>query len=250
MIWRRVLFLAGVSTTLTLVACGALIGIQDIGVDPAASTHDSAVHLDAAEPVDAPPSEEDDSATIVDSAPPVILDASTPRRRVFLTSTVTKGAMGGVAGAQTLCRAAASNGKLGGNWVPFVSGEGVNAVDRLDFDGPYVTVTNPPIVVVAHKDDIRNKLPLGHLINIQENGIQLMSPQGSALVWTGSDTSGNGTAYNCNNWGVGNGTAAGFMGWFDQASNGKWIQHDSTTPFVAPYDCGTPAHLYCFELTN
>jgi hypothetical protein len=245
-IWRRVLFLAGVSST--LLACGALIGIQDLGVDPASPTRDSAVHIDAAEPVDGPPSEEDDSAAIVDSAPPVILDASTPRRRVFLTSGKVSGGMGGVSGAETLCRAAASNGKLGGNWVPFVSGDGTNAIDRLDFDGPYVTLSAPPIVVVAHKDDIRNKLPLGHLIDIQENGIELTGSP--ALVWTGSDRSGNATPYNCNNWMTGNGTAAGIAGSFDQVSNGKWIQNDGSAPFVGTFDCGTQAHLYCFELTN
>ena len=236
MTWRRFLVLAGVSST--LVACGALIGILDIGVDPAPLAHDAGGHFDGAEPVDAPAPE--DSAPDVDLPPPVIVDSSTPARRVFLTSTTTRGAIGGLAGADTLCRSAASG--LGGTWVAWVSGEGKNAYDRLDFPGPYITVTHA--LVVLHKTDLQTA-PLEHLINIMENGTQLMSDK--PWVWTG--TLRNGTAsYDCNNWTNGSGAAAGIAGSFDQVSNGKWTQNDGEAPFVATFNCGTLAHLYCFEL--
>ena len=236
---RPVLVMIGISST--LVACGALIGIQDIGVDPARPARDAGPLFEggeAGEPADAVPVE--DSAADAGTPPPVIVDASTPSRRVFLRSTATNGSIGGLAGADTLCRSAASG--LGGTWVAWVSGEGMNAIDRIDFPGPYVTVNH--VLVALTKTDLLTA-PLEHLINVKEDGTELMSDK--PWVWTG--TLRNGTAsYNCNNWTTGNGAIPGVAGSFDQASNQKWTQNDGEAPFVATFNCGTLAHLYCFEL--
>jgi hypothetical protein len=223
-------------------ACGALIGIQDLGVDPARPGHDGGTPLEAGdgvEPADALSPE--DSAPVEASAPPIVLDAATPTRRVFLRSEPTSGHLGGLSGADTLCNSAATN--LGTRrWVAFVSGEGMRAIDRLDFRGPFVTVTGT--LVLLDKNDIPNKPPLEHLINITETGAPLASNQ--PFVWTGTDRNGNASPYDCSDWG--NGTI-GFAGRFDQASNNAWIQTDQQ-PFAAAFGCGTPAHLYCFEQTN
>lgn len=229
-----------------LGACGALIGIQDIGVDGVATKpHDGGIDADAGvQPVEMIA---EGGVPDVYIPPPQMLEAGTASRRVFLTSMLWRGgSLGGVSGATTLCNSAASSTKppLGGSWVPWISDQSMNAPERLSWPGPYVTVNN--VLVAQHKTDLTNPTAtLAYPINIQENGVQLQDDK--PFVWTGTHGDGQGSA-NCGNWTNMGPGQIGTLGAFNQTTNPKWTDLGGQ-PFTlyGAYDCNNLAHLYCFE---
>jgi hypothetical protein len=235
---RHLFVLVGVSSMLG--ACGALIGIQDIGVDPAApKPRDSGIDGATGAPTDSEPPSDVGAPDVY--TPPLMLEAGTETRRVFLTQGTWNGNLGGVSGANTLCNNAASvlPTPLGGSWVAWLSDQQLNAPQRLTWSGAYVTLSKVPIA--ATKGDLTAK-SLAHVIDVMENGVQLADTK--PYVWTGTHADGQGAA-NCSNWGNAGPGQVGIAGSFNDPS--KWTDNGGE-PFVGASYCGAAAHLYCFEL--
>lgn len=67
-------------------------------------------------------------------------------RRIFLTSTVYGGDLGGLAGADAICQARADAANLGGTWRAILSTRQVDARDHVDGSLPRVNVDGTPVL--------------------------------------------------------------------------------------------------------
>jgi hypothetical protein len=230
---RRILALLLVPSL--LAGCGLLIGVEELGVDPSdASAPVVVVEAQAPDVVDAakPPVD----ASVVDASDATVRTS----RRVFLTSTQTKGAFdGATAGADKACTAAATTAKLGGGpWVAWLSGNGKNAIDRITYDGPYVRLDNAPVVPTSGK--------LDNPINVMENGN--VAPGNDPWVWTGTLVNGVASVHSCNAWTFSSPstTVYGMAGSFDQATD-KWTNNDGPGLGFPAFGCQANGRFYCFE---
>ena len=155
---------------------------------------------------------------------------SGPVVSVFVTNDEFDGNLGGLAGADAICQAAADEAELGGTWTAWLSDSNTNAIDRIP-DGQYQLVDGTQ--VADDKADLTDG-SLRDAINLTENG----GPRGSS-VWTGTDANGNGTFNNCNNWTVNSSESVGDRG-FNANTSEFWTLNPP------PLQCGDPNPLYCF----
>lgn len=215
--------------------CGDIVGIVD---------------LDSTEKPDAAPSPSD---AAVDVAPDVALvdagadvpgdakiDSGPTFRRVFVTSGafMKDGNLGGVTGANGKCAAAAGSQGLnaaGEKWIAWLSGDGMDAIDRLTWNGPYQLLDGRQ--VAADKAQLRS----GNLTNPIELNEKKELADGTAdqkRVWTGTAANGNITTNTCANW------SNGFqdVGTYGRATSkdGAWTAEGNTS-------CVAVMRLYCFE---
>lgn len=158
-----------------------------------------------------------------------------PARRVFATSTVQSGALGGLAGADAICQARADAAALGGTFKAWLSDASQNPATRLTRAfADYALVTG---TVIAHGWGDLLDGALEHAIDADETGAALSSPRGA---WTNTTISGGFGGQSCNDW------TTGTVG-----TNGVWGAVDATdatwTNEVASTDCSRTLHLYCFE---
>ena len=234
MVARRLFALAVFAST--LAACGALIGIEGLTVDPldaSAATFDrQAPDVDVGGP-----------QPKMDADVMIIPDGAVPPKRVFVTSTGTTGdlvavtgADSGVAGANALCNAAAS--KLGkSTWVAWLSDGTTNAIDRIPRKGPYVLLNG---VKIADTYDMIASGTLLHPINVTEN--DATAPNTNTLVWTGTRSNGVASDVHCGAWKRGDVGALGAGGSYTESMSGRWT--DLGPPHVL---CNAIGRLYCFE---
>jgi hypothetical protein len=213
---------AALSMMLAAGACAPIVGIQKLEVE--------SVEADASI---------SDAAVDGGNQPADTGDSGQPSKRVFVTSDLGNGNMGGAAGADGRCQAAAGRAGLGGTWTAWLSSDGVNAVDRLTSDGPYVLVDGRRVAI----DKVQ--LVSGNLevpINIMENG---ETAAGVLNVWTG--TRSNGTLFaDCNGWSTTNVIVFGTAGLVDRSKDGFWTD-DRGIVQGAGWGCQTDMRLYCFE---
>jgi hypothetical protein len=184
---------------------------------------------------------DDDCNGVVDDAPICAL-------RVFVTSQLYTGDLGGLAGADARCQALADAAGLGGTHKAWLSSSTVDARDRLThFGKPYVLVDGS---VVASDWDEFASLHHQRPIDVTEAGeaAPISPANGVSIVYTGS--SWDGTLYTwpqnfgvivhatCDDWlsMTAHGTAgAGYL-----AAWGSW-----TSTYTPP--CWKVASLYCLE---
>ena len=215
-----------------LGACAGLVGIEELGVDAPPISVDGAI-------TDAPLEGRADVA-LLDAAEAAV-DAGS--KRVFVTSDLENGAMGGVAGADARCAAAAARGGLdGGAWVAWVSASAANAVDRIEHPGAYLLLDGRRVVAS------KSQLTTGNLdvaIDITEDN-QLV--KGSTVVWTGTFPNGQ-TSVSCNNWTSNGVIVYGAAGSLDRPKNGDWTDNGGPSPAQGfpNWGCQTAGRLYCFE---
>lgn len=212
-------------------ACNALTGASDlgVGVGDAGALGDDASPADAGEPADA--------SLGPDSAPFVDADAAAdagplPQKRVFVTSGTTTADLGGLAGADAKCKAAADAANLGGAWVAFLSVKNQqDARDRPTAAGPWHLVNGELAITKAQL----SKNPITHAINRDENDKRVFG----GFVWTGSG--GNGSFFDDD--------CAGFtsMAAADHASTGNPTAIDNLWLATRAGDCNEQNRLYCFE---
>jgi hypothetical protein len=175
------------------------------------------------------------------------IDASGPVTKiVFITRDAHAGDLGGLAGADAIC-AAAAKGNLTGTFKAWLSDGAAAPLTRFDAsakaelvgtDGASIATGFSDLLAAGAGHGIQSK------IDHDEAGAQLM---GSNIpVWTNVNPDGNKTgdasapADHCAGW-----TAAGTTGAVGNAADitaGHW-----TAAGGAPASCATPAHLYCFE---
>lgn len=218
-------------------ACAAFSGDGAGDVRPApADVTEAGLPDGAAMPV------EDGGAIAVDggadatvAVPPVAGAACGGRAacRVFVTSATWKGGeLGGTAGADAKCRAAAAAGSVDGNFRAWI-GDGV-AVPATTFTHasvPYVLLGAQTLVASSWSDFVDELLAAP--INVTESGQVIASD----LVWTGVKANGTAGPQHCGGWAsfVGGGTAGSTAG-----TSVIWSD-------LAPNPCGSAAHLYCVE---
>jgi hypothetical protein len=165
-------------------------------------------------------------------------DAGLPGvKRVFVTSNVTIGAMGGVAGGDTICQKQAAAANLGGTFVAWLSAANAPAIGRLAANGPWYLVDRTTRVFASKEAIITTfpEVPIDH----DETGKPVKGAVGAALVWTGTSSTGQTPvgAGNCVDFtGIGTGQAGSFTG----ARSPTWTQAQAS-------DCTAELHLYCFE---
>jgi PKD repeat protein len=175
--------------------------------------------------------------------------------RVFITSGVFQGNLGGLIGADQKCQAAADAANLGGVWTAWLSDENNDAVDRIP-DGQY-RLLNGDLVAFNkfHLTSTDTILPLANPIILSELG----DLKASSTVWTGTQWDGTsippstfGDISNCENWtnsnqqlGCSNGDPdCGNFG-FSGSVEKEWTLGISPgDPFLG--GCNIFASLYCF----
>jgi len=160
---------------------------------------------------------------------------------VFVTKERYQGNLGGLAGADAECQAAAGAAELPGtDWTAWLSTSddeetetpGINAIDRIP-DGQYRLVDGTT-QVADDKADLTDGV-LKAAINLNEDG-QLQP----GFVWTGTEGNGNGTLNNCNAW-TDNSSAFGGDRGLTEVIDSQWTQL-----IAAPALCSERYHLYCF----
>jgi hypothetical protein len=171
-------------------------------------------------------------APLADAGPS---DAAVDARRLgpfkaFVSSTLVKGnAIGGLAGADALCNAAAKAAGLPGTYTAWLSTSTSNAIDRIQVDGPWQLVNGTTLA--ATKADL-TKGSLAERFDKTEKGTT--PPAAEDRVWTATNGNGTFAGPDCNGWTGGNN---GTVGEAEQKS-AQW------TNLVAE-GCGEVNRVYC-----
>jgi hypothetical protein len=181
------------------------------------------------------PAPEPDAAPDPDPDPSTDAEEPTaqePALLAFVTSLDYTADLGGLEGADEICRFEAEAAQLPGTYRAWISDASSDAIDRIDGDGPWHGVDGErlfnnhahlrtsPLQAIAID-------PLGH-------------PASHALVWTGTGTGGRwlGTD-SCGGWTVEDPFGDAGTG---QASTGtQWTD-------AGPGPCTWPARLYCLQV--
>ncbi len=170
-----------------------------------------------------------------------LVDAKT----VFVTSTESKGNLGGLAGADAECNARADAAGLSGHYKAWLSDSSASPSSRfVPSNCPYYRVDG--VMVATDWDDLTDGT-LAASIDLDENGVShARSGWGSSeLVWTNTATDGTaigtGTGATCDDWTLSNNTSGSKGGILDQ-SNSDW----SYSPIFTAY-CSDKKRLYCIQ---
>ena len=166
-----------------------------------------------------------------------------PYRTVFVTSQVFTGDLGGLAGADAKCQAAAIAAELPGTYRAWLSSSTESTKDRLVHSSIPYRLLDGTEIAGNWVDLTDGSLDAG--INVSENksppgkGTHSCIPSSLPIVWTSTTDSGAAVAgeYFCDDWsgttGDGSAGAAGFA--------------DSTWTSNCLPKCGDEAALYCVE---
>jgi len=154
-------------------------------------------------------------------------------KKVFVTSGSSLTNMGGLAGGDTFCQAAANVAGLSGNYTAWLSDATTDARDRLVTDGPWVRLDGVQIAV--NNADLLDG-ELFSAITVNELGLHT----NLHTVLTGTNSDGTKAADHCLGWTSAD--SADFFTW------GSASQADSNWSNVSTASCGPfPFPLFCFE---
>lgn len=157
-------------------------------------------------------------------------------KRVFVSSDMHNGALGGLDGGDAKCQALADKAALGGTWRAWLGDGKVGPKDHLAHSAvPYMVVGGPQIA--ANWDDlVDGKLtePIDH----DENGatLDMNAPLG---VKTGAGPDGTTLPMHCLGWTSESGT--------DYSATGKATDIGTTWSQEGGHPCAALDRLYCFE---
>lgn len=175
-------------------------------------------------------------ATHLDCGPRSVCVASScvVGKRVFVTSMFWNGNLGGAAGADAKCAAAATAAGLSGTFLAWIGTASTSPAARLTHSTvPYYRMDGTtPRIFAYNWDDLVD----GTSIAVAES--EYGTPQADVYVWTGATNAGATEGHDCSGW-----TSDSFgTGMAGNASAGATF---STWYGASP--CSTSAHLYCFE---
>lgn len=219
---------AAIGMLFLVAGCGTLLGIGDDDELPARPVPDAATGADAAADAIEPRADAEADAGV--DAP---IDVAPPRqRRVFVTGSRFDGALGGAAGADAKCQAAAAAAKLGGTFVAYVATDGGTAESRFATPQQWFRTNDGARVFDA--GPAFEATPAVPIDRTEDGGVL----GGAVYVWTGNALP-NAGERTCSDW-----TATTGFGGFGKAdtNSGDWKQGIGTV------DCAEPQRLYCFEL--
>ena len=160
----------------------------------------------------------------------IAADFSPTPNRVFVTSTTTDGAFGGIAGADAMCAARATAGGLSGTFVAYLSDSTTNATTRISSSRGWIRRDGAPLA------DAPAAFATGKIVfppRLDEYGNDL----GNVNVYTGTDY-GVTFANLCTDW---TDNAAGVMGGMSQT------QYASSSMNAGNRACSTQGHILCVE---
>jgi hypothetical protein len=159
-------------------------------------------------------------------------------KTVFITNATYSSNLGGYAGADAKCAAAASAASLTGTFLAWISDGSVTPASRFAQSTiPYALVDG---TIVANNWTGLISGTLRHAISLTETGVAPPAPQISGVcdVWTGTGSNGTSQYGSCSSWGSSSssGSAGNAM-----LANGAWSSQCSGAI------CGASAGLYCFQ---
>ncbi len=234
-------------------ACNAISGVGDFEASSTPGDADAGADEDTgttvpddldASATDTNPSGDDDASTAgEDVFVPPDGSAGTNTKRVFVTSSGMTGNMGGIAAADAFCQSAATNAKLSGQWLAWLSTSTQEAIDRITHTGSYVLVDGRE--VVANKTQLATAA-LTTPIAVTELGTAFVSTLGDKDIWTGTNASlGDGSGSSCNDWTSSVSTVFGTRGNAASATVPEWTK---VPGFVnGGWGCQVNHSFYCFE---
>jgi len=162
--------------------------------------------------------------------------------RVFVTSSIYDGNLGGLSGADAKCQASAEAVGLGGAWKAWLSDDTNSAGSRLIHSANPYQLLNGNILAVDWTDFVDGKLNFP--INITEQGVSVARP---FIAWTNTKNDGNivdppapGVLSSCNNWT--SNTVNQSRGWIGSTGSGG-----STWSNISSQYCQVQIRLYCIE---
>lgn len=161
-----------------------------------------------------------------------------PARRIFITSAGYTGNLGGVAGADAACHAAADGARLGGTWRSFLSTSQIDAIDRIADVGPWYDVQRSTLLFGA-----KSELPQNPRANITEDEAGHAADYVS--IWTATRS---GTYYppSCQDWTSAAPDLNGVFGEDGSAANAiLWSLGGIGAQ--AEHTCDGELHLLCIE---
>jgi cysteine-rich repeat protein len=165
-------------------------------------------------------------------------------KRVFVTSTLHDGDLGGLAGADAICNTRAQEANLPGTYMAWVSTDAPNGTPATRFTQSTQAYVRTDGVTVANDWSDLVDGSLDNPINVTETGEapplgNVTCGQNDPTAWTG--TSADGTLqgnYTCNNW---TDTAGSALWGRTTVTNVDWSQWCAGGP------CNWVATLYCFQ---
>lgn len=206
-------------------ACSA--GSQDLGSnDPDAGRY-LAPEKDASPSTPSPGGRDDGSANsgANDAASN---ESKVSPKRVFVTSSEYTGDLGGLDGADEKCQAAADAVSLGGTWTAWLSTSTVDAIDRIEGDGPWVLIDRKTKVFNNRVNLTTTSL---RALDRDERGKQVPL----ARAWA---EHGRATADTCSNW-----TTSEFSSW----DFGTTVDGMDWNTSMNPASCSQQNPIVCFE---
>lgn len=161
-------------------------------------------------------------------------------KRLFVSSSTSKGNLGGVSGADTTCGTLASGAGLTGTWKAWLSSTTASASSRLSHSSyPYILV-NETTKIANDWAGLSSGTILASINRDQTNA----TVSAGALSWT--NTTANGGIFTatssavCSNWASNAGGNTGRYGTNDRLTGGEWTN-------TASGSCNTARRLYCVE---
>jgi hypothetical protein len=162
--------------------------------------------------------------------------------RVFVTSTLQNGSLGGLAGADAICAARATAAGLPGTYVAWLSTGSVDAMTRLGSAKGFVRVDGKPFANSV-ADILANRI--WHPIRLTEAGIDLsttaLAGASSLTVFTGTLQNGTvATGLTCDD----------FTATSGSARRGEVAGGPETWTARQNSNCTTSRRLYCFQIDH
>jgi hypothetical protein len=207
--------------------------------------------------VDAPSDAPSDAAT---EAPPAgcpcapqfscVSGACTPARRVFVSSAVYDGNLGGHAGADAKCNALAGAAHLGGAWMAWVSDATSSPAQRFAKASVGYRLLDGTLIA-ANWAALTGGASLQSPIDLTETGVSLATADKvSSRTWTATSPRGSFDVASCANFGSNATTQTGEVGhctFTGTAPTPDGGQPTNWTASFAAEPCNVTHHLYCFE---
>lgn len=159
--------------------------------------------------------------------------------RIFITSTVYNGNLGGISGADVKCQAAASSVGLSKTYKAILSSDSERARERLNLIGAVhaFDTEGEKETIVSLAQDLWSSSLLRAVARDEEGNYA------ASMVWTGTDSDGGNigsTIENCGNWTDGSAGDNGAVG-DSQRVNGLWLEEP------APDACDELRPIYCIS---
>lgn len=154
-------------------------------------------------------------------------------QRLFISTEIFEGNLGGLAGADAKCQASAVAAGRGGNWRALLSDETIAASTRLTFFDDVYDFAEQELLRPTSSTDWPF-LPDGALVHVTASAVTLDDPQ----AWSGTRLDGTATTFACEDWSSSSLIKFGTVG--SGEAGVQWLEDFDGS-------CASPHRLYCLE---